>query len=265
MSIQGLFSGLIRIISGTKTGVFSSTPTGLSINPASGKITAATSINGEYKVMYKTTGACADTAIVDVNINSNPTVDHISSITACQKIILAKIEFTGTKGTTFDWENSNTAIGLASSGTKYIDTFTTRNPSPVAISVTIKVTPRSGSCIGVPELFTITVTPTDDATFNYSVPSLCHNASELTPTVNGTKTGIFTSGTGLTLDKNTGSIKAATSTPGNYLISYVTTGACPKSGSATIKINEKPYINTLTLINQTVCEGSLFNSISISL
>ena len=254
----------LPIISGTKTGVFSSTPTGLSINPASGKITAATSINGEYKVMYKTTGACADTAIVDVNINSNPTVDHISSITACQKIILAKIEFTGTKGTTFDWENSNTAIGLASSGTKYIDTFTTRNPSPVAISGTIKVTPRSGSCIGVPELFTITVTPTDDATFNYSVPSLCHNASELTPTVNGTKTGIFTSGTGLTLDKNTGSIKAATSTPGNYLISYVTTGACPKSGSATIKINEKPYINTLTLINQTVCEGSLFNSISIN-
>ena len=112
----------LPIISGTQTGVFSSTPTGLNINPASGKITAATSINGEYKVMYKTTGACADTAIVDVNINSNPTVDHISSITACQKIILAKIEFTGTKGTTFDWKNSNIAIGLASSGTKYLHT-----------------------------------------------------------------------------------------------------------------------------------------------
>ena len=37
----------LPIISGTQTGVFSSTPTGLSINPASGKITAATSINGE--------------------------------------------------------------------------------------------------------------------------------------------------------------------------------------------------------------------------
>jgi gliding motility-associated-like protein len=60
----------------------------------------------------------------------------------------------------YSWTNDMPSIGLASSGTGNILPFTAINNTSSPIVATITATPVSGSCVGVPTVFTITVNPT---------------------------------------------------------------------------------------------------------
>jgi gliding motility-associated-like protein len=62
-------------------------------------------------------------------------------------------------GAQFSWTNSNTSIGLASSGSGNIPTFTAVNTTNQPISGTIRITPSINGCAGIPKEYVITINP----------------------------------------------------------------------------------------------------------
>ncbi len=250
-------------ITGTTGGIFSATPSGLAINSTTGEIDIISSTQGMFNVMYRTTGVCADTVIVPIGISFSPAVNTILGQTVCTGTSFTPTIISGSPGSLFDWKNSNTNIGLASSGTGDIASFVSLNTSNLAIQGTVTVTPRAGSCKGTPKSFDLKVNPVDDATFSYIAASFCSNASDITPTITGTKGGNFSSSpSGLSLNPTTGKIAISISKAGNYNITYLTNGVCPKVFSNVVKINPEPLVNPVS--NQIVCQDVNFNSINFS-
>jgi hypothetical protein len=99
-----------------------------------------------------------------ITVNPIPTVDPVSGQRVCNQSATAEVHFTGTvEGTIFNWTNSNTAIGLAASGTVDIASFTAVNngntPATANITVTPSYTFGGVTCSGQPQSFAIIVNP----------------------------------------------------------------------------------------------------------
>lgn len=128
--------------------------------------------NNTYSVQsgFGNWGCVGDTSVT-ITVGSLPDVNAVSNQYYCEGSTAGPIALTGSvPGTTYNWTNTNTAIGLAASGTGDIPSFTATNGTGVAISGTITVTPVNGPCTGNPITFTISVSPlaaitgvTDDA------------------------------------------------------------------------------------------------------
>jgi uncharacterized delta-60 repeat protein/gliding motility-associated-like protein len=146
-------------ITGTTGGTFSSTA-GLSINATTGVIDLSTSTAGTYTVTYTTpaSGACtAVNATTSVTINAAPTLTDPADITACAGTVVTPAAFSGTSSS-YTWTNSNTAIGLAASGTGNIGAFTSANSTTAPIAATVTVTPvNSAEYAYVPNGATVSV------------------------------------------------------------------------------------------------------------
>jgi len=125
---------------------------------------------------------CAGTPIsYTYTINPTPTVNAVSNQTVCVGSNVAAVNYTGaTTGTVYNWTNSNTAIGLAASGTGNIASFVGTNTTAAPISGTITVTPvytNAGvTCTGTPRTFTITVNPIPTVNPVASFAA-CHNTT----------------------------------------------------------------------------------------
>ncbi|MDP1747317.1 MAG: PKD-like domain-containing protein, partial [Bacteroidota bacterium] len=88
---------------------------------------------------------------------------------------------------------------------------------------------------------TITLTPLDDASFNYSASSYCQTDVDPIPTITGLPGGTFSSTAGLVfVSTATGEIDLSGSTLGTYIISYTTTGPCPNIGTFSVTITLSP-------------------------
>jgi gliding motility-associated-like protein len=119
--------------------------------------TVSNTANGTY-TFTPTAGACAISATYTVQVNTIPTVTVPANITVNDGALVPATNFTITpSGATVTWTNSNTAIGLAASGTGNVPQFTATNPGNTDITATITVTPRNNGCIGTPVTYTITV------------------------------------------------------------------------------------------------------------
>jgi gliding motility-associated-like protein len=131
-------------------GNISFTPTNTGIDPLIATITM-TPIN-----RYGCTG---ESKTFIITVSSSPVMDHVKDIILCageNQII----NFSGVNMDldSFIWTNSNTAIGLDTSGTGNIS-FTAINTGITPLISTITMTPKNGGCIGELETFTITVNP----------------------------------------------------------------------------------------------------------
>jgi hypothetical protein len=105
------------------------------------------------------------TAIVDPTpitpIIVLPTVTVPANMTNTKGDLLAATALVSSPiGGSFAWTNSNTAIGLAASGSGNIPSFTAANTGASAIIATITVTPTVNNIKGTPSSYTITVNPT---------------------------------------------------------------------------------------------------------
>ena len=249
-------------ITGIAGGTFSATPAGISLNTTTGEITPATSTPGTYNVTYTTPGLCFDDSTITVNIATTPAVDPVADQTVCAGDDFTLIDFTGAAGSTFDWTNDNTNIGLAAFGTGDIASFAGTAPTVQEVA-TITVTPTAGSCTGTPETFTLTVNPQDDPSFNYAQTSWCTTEAPMTPTITGTGSGTFTATpAGLSLNASTGEITPATSTPGVYDVTYTTSGACPNTQTTAVNVATTPSVNPVA--DQTICDGDNFTLIDFT-
>lgn len=93
----------------------------------------------------------------NITVNPTPTVDDPPNLTVCGDEQV-DVVFSGDGNPGFTWTNNNPNIGLGTNGTGDIS-FITDNVSMVTTG-TIQVTPSAMGCVGMPQNFNITVTPT---------------------------------------------------------------------------------------------------------
>ncbi|WP_413670965.1 gliding motility-associated C-terminal domain-containing protein [Mucilaginibacter sp. Mucisp86] len=135
-------------------------------------------------VSISSAGATDKTVNVSGNINGLPIVNPMPPFAFNNGSATTVINFSGT-ATTYTWANNMPGIGLQSTGTGNIPSFTAVNNTTNPITATITVTPSSGSCTGSPVIFNITIKPTlvPAITFTSNLSSL--NTVYGTPSASG--------------------------------------------------------------------------------
>ena len=98
--------------------------------------------------------------------------------------------------------------------------------------------PLTGGCGNVSATGTITVSPSEDATFSYDTTNYCTVVSDPSPTISGTIGGAFTATpSGLTIDASSGLIDLSASTAGTYSVRYISsTGLCADTLDVSVTI-----------------------------
>lgn len=149
--------------------------------------------SGTNTVSLTVTNECGSTTTSkSFNLSPTPDVTVPANQTFCAGASTGALSFSSSiSGTTFNWTNSNTAIGLAASGTGNINSFTATNNTANPITATITVTPVNG-CNGAPQTFAITVNP--KPVIPAQSATICSNTSFTITPANGGST-IVPSGT----------------------------------------------------------------------
>jgi PKD repeat protein len=192
--------------------------------------TPSISTNTTYYVEVTSNGCTSARTAVLATV-TNPTVTNPGSQTVCLGSSSNAINFTGSSGnTTYNWSNSNTAIGLGASGTGNISAFT---PSATG-TATVSVTPSLNGCTGNPVSFTINVNPLPTVTFDLSSisPPCVSDAAFALPA--GSPTGGTYSGPGVSGTN----FNPANAGAGTHTITYsVTQNGCTGSSNSTITVD----------------------------
>jgi gliding motility-associated-like protein len=242
--------------------------------------------SGVYRVVVTNSLNCRDTSrAVTITVNPTPTVNSVNNTTVCSGATVSSITFSGSvAGTVYSWSNNTPSIGLATSGTGNLPTFTAVNTTTAPVTATITVTPSFTNggltCTGTPRTFTITVNPNPSALINPNAQTICSGAA-LTPiSISGpvagtiftwtrdnasTVTGVSASGTG---DIN-GSLTNTTNAP--ILVTFTITPAFTNAGvtctgtaiTSVVLVNPLPTVNS-TPNAQTICSGNAITPINMT-
>jgi gliding motility-associated-like protein len=223
-------------------------PTGVGAGLAAGTYT--------YTVTA-TAGATNCTNTTTVTVNPVPSITAPANVSVCAGTAIAAQNFTSTPaGATYTWTNSNTAIGLAASGTGGVPGFTGTNATAAPITSTITVTPTLGPCTGTPITYTITVNPVPTSTYTQS-PNQCLTGNSFTYTNTGTnvasQTWTFTGGTPASSTAGTATVTYAAA--GTYNVTHVTTatGGCTSTTTSTVTVYPMPVVSVSAPVS--ICNG----------
>ncbi|WPR71173.1 T9SS type A sorting domain-containing protein [Flavobacterium sp. NG2] len=182
-----------------------------------------------------------------ITVNPTAQVNQPANQVICNGGATTVVSFgtTNTGGiTTYSWTNSNTNIGLATSGNTDISSFTATNSGTTPITATITVTPtfNNGSvdCLGPTKSFTITVNPTAQV-----------NQPANQVVCNGSSTTIVTFGT-----NNTGGTTSYSWTNSNTAIGLAATGSSDIAAITATNLGTSPITATIT-VTPTFNNGSV--------
>jgi len=206
-----------------------------------------------------------------VTIYPPPTVNQITNITACSGAPINIGNFASNPtGASFAWTNSNTTIGLATSGSGNIPLWTApANITDSNIVSTVTVTPTLNGCTGIPMSFTITIYPSvtvNQKTNIVTCPGGIIKVGNFTSvpagatfswTNSNTAIGLVSSGTGnippwFAPANNTGA-----NITGTLTVTPILNGCSGTPMILTITISPKPTVNPVTDI--AVCPGTTIN------
>lgn len=248
-------------ITGTLGGTYSSTP-GLSINPATGFITPATTTPGTYTVTYTIapSSPCPGyTATTTVTVSQAPsaaiaynpaTLCNVANTPLTPNPPVPVIQ-TGTPGGTY--------IISPNSGLQ-LDPLTgmlTPEKAKAGSYIITYTAPGTGACASYSTTATVIVNSAPTATISYQ-PSYCRAVTTAQPvTRTGTAGGTFSAAAGLALNPATGEINPAGSTPGTYTVTYTIAPSSPCPGytaTATVTIDDSPVL-TFAQPVQSICSG----------
>lgn len=230
------------------------------INPNNQPNTTATGApvgTNTYTLSVTDDNNCTKTEQVTVEVEPGPSMDNPGNQLVCSAQDVM-IMFTGA-ATDFAWTNSNTAIGLGASGTGDID-FTAATVASNT-TATITVTPSSGSCVGPPITFTITVGPGPTVN-NVNDVEVCSGAFVSIPfsgtggatfqwTNDNPAIGLAGSGTG---NINFNSAAVTTQEIGNITVTPVTAAGC-EGPPRTFTITVNPLAEVESPGNLVFCSG----------
>lgn len=133
---------------------------------ASGSLSISTTIPSgivagtgyRVRVVSSTPSTTGTDNTANLIIHALPTVNQIPNQELCAGEMTSVINFSGSlMGTTYNWENDNSSIGLGLTGVGNINSFSAINSGVNPLVGTITVTPTSNGCDGAAEQFTITV------------------------------------------------------------------------------------------------------------
>lgn len=103
-------------------------------------------------------GADTATNLFPITVKPIPVMSAITNQLLCVGESTAPVVFSSNlSSTTFFWRNSNTSVGIDTSGTGNIPSFTAYNGSTQTQTAIITVTPSKNGCDGLPQQFTYTV------------------------------------------------------------------------------------------------------------
>jgi len=118
---------------------------------------------GTYTVTLDILNGCQASYTATVTVNPTPSVTATGTI-VCPGEVVPSATFTpnpNDPATTYQWSNSNPAIGLGASGVGTTPSFTAgTNSTLVNMLAVVTVTPTLNGCVGPPGNYTITVKPT---------------------------------------------------------------------------------------------------------
>ncbi|MBP9740271.1 MAG: gliding motility-associated C-terminal domain-containing protein [Chitinophagaceae bacterium] len=234
---QDATTPILSFGAGASAGVFSSSPSGLTLNTSNGAINLSTSTPGVYTV-YNTiaaSGGCAaalDSTTIEILQIDDATFNYTTGGTYCLTGVDPLATVTGTTGGTF----TITAPGVINTTTGEIDL----SASGIGTFTVYYNTPSSNACPQV-DSTTVNITDAPTAGFSYNVAQSCQDAINPVLTMDGGATiGNYSSSpSGLTLNTTTGAITLSTSTSGVYTVynTVAAAGGCAQViDSTTIEV-----------------------------
>lgn len=207
-----------------------------------------------------------------ITVNPIPTVNAVPDQTVCAGSATTAVNFSGAiAGTTYNWSNSNTGIGLGASGTNTVPSVTATNPGTAPILGTITVTPTLNGCTGTPGNFTITVNPIPTVT---PVADQVICANQLTTAVNfasatvgtsyswtNTNTSIGLAASGASNIAAFNGVNAGTTPQVATITVTPTANACVGPADVfTITVNPIPVANPVA--DQVICANSATTAVA---
>lgn len=234
-------------------------------------ITASPTVATTYTFTASTINGCTTKATVLVSVNPTPSLSSIADITKCAGIAITPTLNSTISGTTYTWTNSNSAIGLAATGSgPDIGTFTAANTTSAPIIGTVNVTATANGCTGNTRTFKITVNPVpeNNATLLHQVycageaTALTTFSTQVTGTQfawanNDPFVGIGASGSGsvpsfTTVNNTDDTVTAQFAMTPSYTNNSVTCQGSSVYWNVIVK--PRPTVNTIP--DQVVCNGA---------
>jgi gliding motility-associated-like protein len=164
-----------------------------------------------------------------VTVNPIPALTAVNSQIVCTGQQVNGVTFSSTPtGSTINWTNTESTIGLASSGTGDITSFTGINTGNNTLTGTITATPTANGCNGLPQTFSITVNPIPVLT-SISSQTVCAGQ-----TVNGITYSSTVTNTSVNWINTTSAIGISTNGTGNInSFTGTNSGTTPLTGTVT--------------------------------
>jgi gliding motility-associated-like protein len=164
---------------------------------------------------------CFETVVMQVVVNDPTLVPTFTQLGPyCQNSTPGVLPTTSNNGITGTW---NAAISTATANT-----------------TTYTFTPSAGQCASQATM-DVTISPLDNAGFDYSTGTFCVTGTDPTPNITGLAGGTFTAPAGVSIHASTGEINLAASTIGGpYTITYTTNGTCPNFSTFQVSIVDSP-------------------------
>ncbi|MBK9478280.1 MAG: gliding motility-associated C-terminal domain-containing protein [Bacteroidetes bacterium] len=250
----------------------SNTATGLAVS-GNGNIASfiasnsgSTAISSNITITPTLNSCVGANGSITITVNPKPTVNPPSNQSICDGTTVSAPVLTSVPtGATYTWNNSNTSIGLAASGSGIVPSFVASNPLPTGISGTISLTPTLNGCVGNVSTYTITVdakpvailpadqTVCDGQSISASAFSSNPPGANYSWTNSNTSIGIVGSGSG-NLPTFT-AINSGTTQQISTITVVPAFGGCSGTASSySITVNPKPTPNLPA--NISVCEGA---------
>ncbi|MFZ4412736.1 MAG: gliding motility-associated C-terminal domain-containing protein, partial [Bacteroidales bacterium] len=254
---------------GTTGGIYSVSPSGLTLDSLTGGVIPSASIAGTYTVTYTiaAAGGCATVSTsTSVTITTLPTAAiSYTGTPFCKTLLIAQtVTFSGTTGGKY------TALPLG----LVIDSLTggITPSSSTAGTYTVTYTyAAAGGCATVSATTSVTITAPPTATITYTGSPYCKSIIiPQTVTRIGTIGGKYTfTPVGLVIDSLTGAVTPSTTTAGTYTVTYTmsASGGCATTTTsttvtittppaATISYAGSPFCKTLTIVQAVTRTGS---------
>jgi gliding motility-associated-like protein len=220
------------VLTGQSGGTFSAAA-GLVINASTGSVNLAGSTPGTYTVTYTfSNGTCGNTTTASIAILAAPSVVITNPAPVCTP---ASVDLTAAAVT------AGSDVGLTYFYyTDAAGTTVLTNPNAVASPSTyyIKGVNTNGCSSIQPVTVTMSAPPT--ASISYAGGPYC-TAGSAVPSVTGQGGGVYSAGSGLSIDAGTGVLNLAASTPGVYTITYAfSNGSCSSTTTTGVTVSALP-------------------------
>ncbi|MBI5540376.1 MAG: gliding motility-associated C-terminal domain-containing protein [Bacteroidia bacterium] len=186
-----------------------------------------------YYVQTTVLGCTSPRTPVLVTVNPIPSAPTALSATICEGFTTT-LNATAPGGS-YEWFDLTIGGNSLGTGSSYTSSVLTTDTS-FFVQTTIL------GCASPRTEVIVTVTPTDDPTFNYSSGTFCVSGVNPIPTITGGFPGSFTSNpAGLTfVNASTGEVDLSSTLLNTYNITYTTTGPCPTTRTEIITITDAP-------------------------